>query len=429
MQEFHDNPMQETKIGQLPADWVVYRVGDLGEIVTGSTPSTTRPQYYGGSYKFISPGDLGKDRCVTHTSKSLSEAGLAVSRVLPPSTVLVVCIGATIGKTGITGDEKSATNQQINAVIPNGKVLPDFLYYALTYRASALPSLAGRAAVPIVNKSNFADFLVPVAPSPEQRAIARVLRTVQEAKRATEKVIAATRQLKQSLMRHLFTYGPVPIDQAGRVELKETEVGTIPKHWDMVMLGNVARIGNGSTPKRTNNAYWLGGTIPWLTSGKVYERIIRHADEFVTEQARMECHLPMVKRNSVVVAITGQGKTLGHAALVSFDTCVSQHLAYVQFGTNGVVPEYVRSFLQSRYAHFRQVSSGGGSTKGALTCGFLKTYPLPVPPFEEQQRIAQALDAVETKKEAEQARQAALDALFQTLLHHLMTGRVRVGRT
>ena len=277
-----------------------------------------------------------------------------------------------------------------------------------------------------IKKDDFLQIGLVVPPLAEQRAIARVLRTVQEAQRATEEVIVAARALKQSLMRHLFTYGPVPIDQADQVELKETEVSPRPRHWEIVKLGDVARIGNGSTPKRTNVAYWDGGTIPWLTSGKVYERIIRQADQFVTDRAQAECHLPLVKRRSVVVAITGQGKTLGHAALVSFDTCVSQHLAYVQFHTDSVIPEYVLSFLQSRYRHFRQISSSGGSTKGALTCGFLKTYPLPLAPAEEQRRIVQTLDAVESKLEAEQARGSALDALFQTLLYNLMTGKVRV---
>jgi type I restriction enzyme S subunit len=84
----------------------------------------------------------------------------------------------------------------------------------------------------------------------------------------------------------------------------------------VVRLGDIAKIGNGSTPKRTNEAYWEGGHIPWITSTKIHEVIISRADEFVTETAFRECHLPLVPRKSIVVAITGQGKTLGNAALL-----------------------------------------------------------------------------------------------------------------
>jgi type I restriction enzyme S subunit len=262
-------------------------------------------------------------------------------------------------------------------------------------------------------------------PLAEQHAITHVLRTVQQAKEVTAQVIAAARQLKQSLMRHLFTYGPVPFDQADRVPLKETEIGPVPEHWEIVRLGDFARIGNGSTPKRTNESYWQDGTIPWLTSGKVHERIIRQADEFVTEKARQECHLPVVKKGSVVVAITGQGKTLGNAALVDFDTCVSQHLAYIQPQKEIHTP-FVLAFLHQRYSHRRQISSAGGSTKGALTCAFLKAYPMPHPPLEQQYKIASMIEAVEQKLKSEEARLQALDTLFQTLLHDLMTGKVRI---
>jgi type I restriction enzyme S subunit len=279
-------------------------------------------------------------------------------------------------------------------------------------------------------KAKFEDFAqipVPLPSLPEQQAIAHVLRIVQKAIETTEKVIEATRELKRSLMNHLFTYGPVPVDEAERVPLKETEIGPVPVHWEVAKVGDVARVGNGSTPKRTNTAYWKGGTLPWLTSGKVHETIIEQADEFVTELAQEECHLPLVPRESVVVAITGQGKTLGNAAMVMFDTCVSQHLAYVRFQTSYVAPEFVLAFLQQRYEELRRASRAGGSTKGALTCGFLKSYPLPLPTLEEQQEIAHHLSVVNSKIAAEENRKRTLEVLFKTLLHNLMTGKVRVG--
>ncbi len=74
-----------------------------------------------------------------------------------------------------------------------------------------------------------------------------MLRTVQEAKEATERVIAALKELKKSLMRHLFTYGPVPVEEAERVPLRETELGPLPAHWQVVRLGEVATVDWGNT--------------------------------------------------------------------------------------------------------------------------------------------------------------------------------------
>ena len=174
---------------------------------------------------------------------------------------------------------------------PNTKAFdPLFLHFSLS--CLRIPSRGYNRHFSIVKEKN-----LPKPPLDEQRAIAHVLHTLQRAKEATEKVIAATRQLKASMMRHLFTYGPVPVGQADKVALKETEIGRIPESWHHVQLGEVARIGNGSTPKRTRTDFWNGGSIPWLTSAKVHEGVIARADEHVTE-VKIGTSFAAVKRGS-----------------------------------------------------------------------------------------------------------------------------------
>jgi len=243
---------------------------------------------------------------------------------------------------------------------------------------------------------------------------------VQRAIEAQERIIQTTTELKKALMHKLFTEGLRNEPQ------KQTEIGLIPKSWDVAVLGSLAKVGNGSTPKRANEAYWEGGTIPWLNSTKIHDRFITEAEQFVTSQAVKECHLPKVAQNSLLIAITGQGKTLGNSAITRIETCINQHLAYAQFHSPKIVPDFVLWFMQTRYNYLRSIALGGGSTKGALTCGFLKTLPIPVPSTDEQKEIVALFQILEDKQGAAASKQSTLQDLFLTLLHELMTAKTRV---
>lgn len=133
-------------------------------------------------------------------------------------------------------------------------------------------------------------------------------------------------------------------------------------------------------------------------------------------------------RHSIVVAITGQGKTLGNAAILEFDTCINQHLAYVHIKDESVLPLFALFYLRSRYQYFRNVSAGGGSTKGALTCGLLKRLKIPVPPSDEQGAIAQVLGACETKCGCLEKEIGLLEEFFTAALGELMSGRLDVNK-
>ena len=111
---------------------------------------------------------------------------------------------------------------------------------------------------------------------------------------------------------------------------------------------------------------------------------------------------------------------------LSFETCINQHLAYAEFTSPRVVPEFILWFMQTRYDHLRSNSQGGGSTKGALTCGYLKTYPVPVPALDEQREIAKVFAALDRKMAVHLRKHAAFTALLRTLLHRLLTANPRI---
>ena len=175
-----------------------------------------------------------------------------------------------------------------------------------------------------------------------------------------------------------------------RTNYPEPWLKGIPAHWGLAKLRHIASIGNGSTPKRDNPDYWQNGDIPWLNSSSVNSSRISEASDFVTGQARQECHLPMVRAGSTVVALTGQGKTRGSAALTEFETSISQHLAYVALFDRRLSDEYLWVVLTGLYSVLRYLSEGEGSTKGALTCERLNQLRVPVPPSYEQTGMLEA---------------------------------------
>jgi len=274
--------LKETEIGEIPADWEVVKLEQVGEVLTGNTPSKAKKEYWiNGTIDFVKPPDL-RNSCITTASEKISEYAVHVARLVPGS-VLVSCVG-NIGRVGYSL-KKIAFNQQINAIVPNDTINSIYLFFALQTQAEQIEKLKAVTTIPIVNKSKFMKVLIPLPPLEEQKAIAYVLSTVQEAREKTEKVIEATKELKKSLMKHLFTYGPVSLEEASRINLKETEIGEIPADWEVVKLEQVGEVLTGNTPSKAKKEYWINGTIDFVKPPDLRNSCITTASEKISEYA------------------------------------------------------------------------------------------------------------------------------------------------
>ena len=163
--------------------WSEVRIGDLGEVFTGRTPSSEYPAYFGYDFPFITPGDMrqGKHARTTERSLSLEGATLLKRITLPAQSICVSCIGWQMGEVIMT-DRPSFTNQQINSIVPNDNVEPLFIYYSLRPRKQELLALGTMAGVrtPILNKSAFCDLKVQLPPLTVQQRIAGILSAYDE---------------------------------------------------------------------------------------------------------------------------------------------------------------------------------------------------------------------------------------------------------
>ena len=138
---------------QLPKGWSICELMDVAKIVTGSTPSKSDLSYYGGNFPLYKPSDLDAGRHTNTASEYLTTKGRDVSRIIPPNSIAVCCIGS-IGKVGYI-EQEGTTNQQINTAIPSLAIFPDYLYHLCTstYFQNSLMEKSSAVTISIVNKS------------------------------------------------------------------------------------------------------------------------------------------------------------------------------------------------------------------------------------------------------------------------------------
>ena len=293
------------------------------------------------------------------------------------------------------------------------KFFPAFLYFALT--RLEIPNRGYNRHFSLLREQR-----LPCPPLSEQRAIAHVLRTVQRAKEATERVIQATRELKKSLMRYLFTYGPVPIDEAEKVPLKETEIGLVPEHWDVVKLGDVAKTASGGTPSRKNPEYF-GGKIHWVKSGELNDSLVSCTEETLTEMGIINSNARVFPKGTLLIAM--YGATAGKVGILECEAASNQAVC-------AVFPQKILSsnflFYVFMYRRSKLFSERYGGAQPNISQTVIKAFNIPLPPLHEQHEIVRILQAVDKKLQAEEARKQALEALFKALLNNLMTGKIRV---
>ncbi|WP_323593495.1 restriction endonuclease subunit S [Aliarcobacter butzleri] len=196
---------KDSELGRIPESWEVVQIKQLGLVVTGSTPKTANKEFYeNGTRLWASPSDLGKSKEIKNTATKLSDLGFEQTRILPPRSILITCIGSTIGKIGIAYEEMS-TNQQINSVVCNEKNNSDFYYYVLDQQKEYIKKLAGTQAVPLLNKTDFSMIKVIQAPLEEQKQIAEILSTVDNKLENLKEKKQSFEELKKGLMQKLLT--------------------------------------------------------------------------------------------------------------------------------------------------------------------------------------------------------------------------------
>jgi len=189
-----------------------------------------------------------------------------------------------------------------------------------------------------------------------------------------------------------------------------------------VLLGEIAKISSGGTPSRTNSSFW-GGAIPWVKTGEIQFNCIRDSEEKITPAAIKGSAAKVYPRNTLLLAMYGQGKTRGQVAILGMDAAINQACAAIEPETPGD-ERFLFQYLSFNYHNIRRLSNAGSQEN--LSADIIRSIPVVYPGKPERTKSADILSTWDEALEKLDALIAAKDRRKQSLMQQLLTGRKRV---
>lgn len=291
-----------------------------------------------------------------------------------------------------------------------------------------LQTLAGTTAVPIINKKTFSDVLLPVPPIKEQRKIAAILSSVDEAIEKTEAIIEQTEKVKKGLMQQLLTKG------IGHTKFKKTEIGEIPEGWEVVELQDLANphdryafTGGPFGSDLTANEYTDEG-VQIIQLQNIKEGYFSNDYQIFTSEAKADELLSCnIYPGDIIIA--KMAEPVARACIVP------NHAQRFVMASDGVrlsvdkerfVTDYVVYAINAPYFREQAINNSTGTTRLRIGLSALRKLKILIPPYEEQQKIADIMTKISQKIEAEKTKIEKLTVIKKALMQVLLTGKVRV---
>ena len=438
MENIQNTNYKKTEIGLIPEDWEVVRLGDIAEIQQGKTP---RRDLYDDKegYRIIKVKDFENEKFVKHYpngERSFVKVDLGDRYTLNQGDILILSaghsskvVGQKIGFYNLNPNNKVFFVSELLRIRANNKTNPLFLFFSIISQKSKKQikeEVKGGHLYP----RDLVNIETPLPPLPEQKAIATVLDKVRQAIEQTEEVIQANKELKKSLMKHLFTYGVVPMEETDKVKLKETEIGLIPEYWEIEKLEDlISLIQYGLSIRSSKEGKYPILKMNNLIDGKV--KIYNDKLQFVDLDDEVFKKFKL-KKNDILFNRTNSFELVGKAAIYQLkgDYVFASYLIRIRTIENKIYPEFLNFYLNWEKTQHRLKSlASRGVSQSNISASKLKQFKIPLPPIDEQKQIAEILSKIDQKIEAEENKKEALEKLFKSLLNNLMTGKIRINKS
>jgi len=392
-------------------EWKEYKLGELGIVVTGKTPSSKFPDEFGNDMPFVTPSDYSNyNKWALNAERYLSNKGIEKlrSKVLPTGSLLVTCIGSDMGKV-VMNKIPVITNQQINSIIPFDKFDSNFIYYKLIdeYDTLRMYGEAGTA-VPIVNKTDFESIEVEIPNDKnEQQSIASILSSLDDKIDLLHRQNKTLEALAETLFRQWF------VEEAD-------------ESWETEQLGNIFDIGIGRTPPRKEQ-HWFStnpNDVKWISIkdmdfNGVY---IYSVTEYLTHNAVEQFNVPIIPNDCVILSFK---MTIGRLAITTEKMLSNEAIAhFIPKTESKLFSVFLYLFLKT---YKFELLGSTSSIVESINSQMIKEIVIMIPDEKKLKLFREVIKPYFTKIKTNQAQISTLTQLRDTLLPKLMSGEIRLN--
>jgi len=392
--------------------WQTIRLEEIADVRAGSAFPIKYQGNIEGKYPFykVSDMNLTGNETLMHTSNNWVEEDTVKTlkaKLFPKDTVIFPKVGAAVhtNKKRILSTNGLVDNNVMGVMIRDYNLcIPYYLLYWFEF--IDLGDLSNPGPLPAITATTVKNTKIPLPPLSEQRAIARVLKTIQEAKFTRQREIALERERKAALMDDLFSHGTKGEPR------KQTEIGEIPESWEVVQLKKIANLRRENVkPENNQNLNFVG--LEHIDSG---ESILQRWGE----ASRMKS-----AKNRFYLGDVLYGKLrsyLDKAVIAEMDgICSTDILVFT--ANSEIVPRFLVYLLHTEVFVNHAVATSTGISHPRTSWDSLGKFTFALPPFPEQSAIAAVFQAIDKKIAALEQEVAHLDELFHAMLDELMTGQ------
>jgi type I restriction enzyme, S subunit len=407
--------------------WNTFKIGDIGKIITGKTPSTQNLDNFGEKYPFITPRDMGGQKKVNKTERYLSEEGKNSVKncLLPANSICVSCIGSDMGKVVMTTTD-SVTNQQLNSIICHRYFDPDFVYYALVNIAEEFRN-AGRhsTAVPILNKSDFSSFEITAPNIATQRRISAILSALDDKIELNRQTNATLEAISQTIFKEWFEDYRFP---GVTDEVEDSELGSIPKGWKIQRLGDVCdRITKGTTPTTFGDKF-KGEGILFLRAECIQEDVGIDVSKalFISSETHSKLKRSQLSQNDILITIAG---VIGRTGIVTeriLPANINQAIAIVRTDPSLLPPTYAFFYLRQKTTRDELLSGITQSVQANISLTDLSKFRIIIPARRLLDQFGEVVGGIRKKIENQTQQLCILVKTRDSLLQKMMNGEINI---